>query len=56
MQDEETPRQLQERTGRHKCINCLAEVSDEEYLRNDFFCDACATEIDSDDDEKRDEG
>ena len=56
MQDEETPRQLPERTGRHRCINCLADVSDEEYFRNDFFCDACASLDDSDDDEKRDDG
>ena len=31
-----------ERTGRHKCTNCLREVTAEELLRNDFLCDACA--------------
>ena len=54
MQDDETPRQLPERTGCHKCIHCMAEVSDEEYFRNDFFCDVCAS-LD-DDDVQRDEG
>ena len=42
MHDEPTPRQLDERTGRHRCVRCLAEVPAEEYLRNDHICDACA--------------
>lgn len=42
MHDEPTPRQLSERTGRHYCIRCLAEVVAEEYLRNDHFCDPCS--------------
>jgi len=40
--DDETPRQLAERTGKHYCVRCLAEVADDVYLRNDFLCDACA--------------
>lgn len=31
-----------ERTGKHKCVRCLAEIPSEEYFRNDFFCDKCA--------------
>jgi hypothetical protein len=31
-----------ERTGRHKCTNCLKAISSEEFLRNDFLCDECA--------------
>jgi len=41
VQDDETPRQSQDRTGSHKCISCLAEVLADEYFRNDFLCDAC---------------
>lgn len=37
-----TPRRLNERTGRHVCIRCLAAVDAETYLRNDHICDACA--------------
>ena len=44
MHHEPTPRQLGERTGKHLCIRCLAEVDAEEYLRNDHICDACAQE------------
>jgi hypothetical protein len=40
--DEPIPRQLNERTGRHRCIRCLAEVEAALYLQNDFLCDACA--------------
>jgi hypothetical protein len=40
--DDETPRQLAERTGKHYCVRCLAEVTVDVYLRNDFLCDACA--------------
>jgi hypothetical protein len=43
VQDEETPRQLQDRTGRHRCISCLADITAEEYFRNDFLCDQCAS-------------
>ena len=31
-----------ERTGKHKCTNCLKVVSADEFLRNDFLCDQCA--------------
>ena len=31
-----------ERTGKHKCVQCLAEIPADVYLRNDFLCDACA--------------
>jgi hypothetical protein len=40
--DEETPRQLAERTGIHYCVRCLAEVPSDEYFANDFCCDRCA--------------
>lgn len=39
---EPTPRQLPERTGKHLCVQCLASISLEEYLRNDHICDECA--------------
>lgn len=39
---EETPRGLPERTGKHLCVQCLSPVGAEEYLRNDHICDACA--------------
>jgi hypothetical protein len=42
MHDEPTPRQLDERTGRHLCVRCLAPVGADEYLRNDHICDQCA--------------
>ncbi len=42
MHDEPLPRKLDERTGHHLCVRCLAEVSAEEYLRNDHICNACA--------------
>ena len=42
--EEETPRQLAERTGRHYCVRCLAEVAADEYFANDFCCDRCAEE------------
>jgi ribosomal protein L40E len=44
MFEQDPPKQLSERTGRHFCIRCLAEVPAEEYLRNDHVCDACAAE------------
>jgi hypothetical protein len=37
---------LSERTGRHVCVRCLAEVELDEYLRNDHLCDPCAAEGD----------
>ncbi len=43
-QDEPTPRQLPERTGKHFCVKCRADVPAEEYFRNDFVCDKCAEE------------
>ena len=48
--DEEPPRNLQERTGKHRCVRCLADVPADEYLRNDHLCDVCAEE------EMKDEG
>lgn len=42
MHEDPTPRNLRERTGRHLCVRCLAEIPAEEYLRNDHICDACA--------------
>jgi hypothetical protein len=44
MHDEPPPRKLNERTGKHYCIRCLAEVPAEEYFRNDHVCDKCAAE------------
>jgi len=55
VQEDDTPRQLNERTGRHRCINCLADVSDEEYFRNDFFCDDCSAEAAKNDEENKKE-
>jgi hypothetical protein len=43
---QDPPRNLPERTGRHRCIRCLAETPAEEYLRNDHLCDACSAEGD----------
>lgn len=40
--DEQTPRGLSERTGKHFCVTCLKQVGAEEYFRNDQICDACA--------------
>lgn len=31
-----------EKTGKHKCTNCLKVISADEFLRNDFLCDDCA--------------
>ena len=42
MHDEPPPRKLKERTGKHYCISCLAEVPAEEFFRNDHICDKCA--------------
>ena len=51
MHDEPPPLKLKERTGRHLCINCLAEIPAEEFFRNDHICDRCAAE-----EAKKDEG
>ena len=40
--DEPVPRNLRERTGKHRCIRCLAEIPEEEYCANDQTCDECA--------------
>jgi hypothetical protein len=42
MHEDPTPRNLPERTGRHRCIRCLADTPAEEFLRNDHLCDECA--------------
>jgi hypothetical protein len=42
MLEDPSPRQMNERTGKHYCVRCLAETPAEEYLRNDHICDACA--------------
>jgi len=44
MLDEQTPRDLAERTGKHRCIRCLADVPGDEYFANDHLCDSCARE------------
>lgn len=42
MHEDATPRQLSERTGKHYCIRCLAEVAAEVYSANDHLCGDCA--------------
>lgn len=42
MNDQAPPRGLMERSGKHYCVRCLAEVPAEAYLRNDHICDDCA--------------
>ena len=42
MHDEPPPRKLKERTGKHYCISCLAEIPAEEFFGNDHICDTCA--------------
>jgi hypothetical protein len=37
---------MNERTGRHVCIRCLAEIDPETLQRNDFLCDPCADDGD----------
>jgi hypothetical protein len=44
MSDDETPRQLPERTARHRCVRCLREIDAAMYFENDFVCDACDEE------------
>jgi hypothetical protein len=46
MLDDFPKRNVNERTGRHVCVRCLAEVESEEYFRNDHLCDKCAAEGD----------
>jgi len=36
-------RQMEERTGKHRCVLCGREVETEEYFRNDTCCDGCAS-------------
>ena len=55
MHDEPPPRKLKERTGKHYCIRCLAEIPAEEFLRNDHVCDKCAAE-ENEEQGMRDEG
>ncbi len=60
MLDEPPPRELPERTGRHFCIRCLAEIPAEEFFRNDYLCDRCAESdeypLQSTPEEEKDEG
>ena len=42
MDDDVTPRLRNERTGKHKCIRCLAEIPADVYFANDQVCDECA--------------
>ena len=39
---DELPRQLPERTGKHRCAKCLRETADEEYFGFDHYCRQCA--------------
>jgi hypothetical protein len=48
MLQEEVPKNLSDRTGKHVCIRCLAETPAEDYFRNDHVCDACAAGLDAD--------
>lgn len=32
---------LTEKTGKHKCTGCLADVAREEYFANETLCSAC---------------
>ena len=43
MHDDPPPRELREKTGRHLCVKCLAQVPAQEYFRNDHICDDCAS-------------
>lgn len=45
MHDEPLPRKLNERSGKHLCTRCLAEIPAEEYFGNDHVCDKCAEVI-----------
>ncbi|MEA2415347.1 MAG: hypothetical protein QOI58_2004 [Thermoanaerobaculia bacterium] len=46
MLDDAPRRKMNERTGRHLCVRCLAEVESEEFFRNDHLCDKCAADGD----------
>jgi hypothetical protein len=46
MDDEPIPRRMTERTGKHVCVRCLAEIDLETLQRNDFLCDRCAADGD----------
>jgi hypothetical protein len=48
VQDEPTPRNLPEHTGKHYCVRCLQEVPADEYFGNDFLCDKCVQELAAD--------
>jgi hypothetical protein len=56
--DDETPRNLSPKTGKHKCIRCLSEVPDEVYFANDQVCDECAEKFEREltPEKKQDEG
>ena len=56
MHDEPLPRKLNERSGKHLCTRCLAEVPAEKYFANDHICDKCAAEEATKDEGMRDEG
>jgi uncharacterized protein CbrC (UPF0167 family) len=47
MNEEDPPRQLSERTGRHLCILCLADISAQEYFEGDFVCRKCAEKMET---------
>ena len=42
MEAESIPKQLKEKSEKHYCVRCLKETPRDEYLENDFLCDACA--------------
>jgi hypothetical protein len=44
MQQDGTPKKLGERTGKHRCVKCLAETPDDQYFNNDHLCDRCAAQ------------
>ena len=41
------PKELKERTGVHKCVQCLRETPSDQYFSNDYYCDECASEDES---------
>ena len=41
MNDDRPRRPLNERTGKHYCIECLKEVPADDYFRNDHVCNEC---------------
>jgi hypothetical protein len=42
MEEDDIPRDLPERTGRHICSLCLRETPADEYFANDLACRECA--------------